>query len=147
MGCNITGDYYNYSWPAYPRNFAIFAIMNTRTELQTYKFIKEDTGKWYIDLPNWEGTKAELEMVEGADTMLDYVGKGTSPVELILAEQPFEGGNVLKLIHDYSKEIGGGGIYLLANYEGEILNQEMWLCEVTEWVFGKLPPFIYFKKI
>lgn len=130
-----------------PTQFAIFAIMNTATELQIYKFIKEDNGKWYIDLPGWEGTKAELEMVEGADTMLDYVGKGASPVELILAEQSFDGCNSLTLIHDYSKEVGGGGIYLLSDYEGEALNQEMWLCEVTEWVFGKLPLVIYFKKV
>lgn len=121
--------------------------MNTQTELQVYKFIKEDTGRWYIDLPEWEGNKADLEMVEGADTMLNYVGKGTSPVELILSEQTFDGCNILKLIHDYSKEIGGGGIYLLTDYEGETLHQEMWLCEVTEWVFGKLPLVIYFKKV
>jgi len=120
--------------------------MATATNLQNYKFIKEESGKWYIDLPNWEGLKADLEMVEGADIMLDYVGKGNSEVELMLAELPFEGASALKLIHDYSKETGGGGIYLLESYEGNILNQEMWLCEVTEWVFGKLLPIIYFKK-
>lgn len=115
--------------------------------MEKYKFYKEETGKWYIDLPEWTGTHAELEMVEGADLMLDHVGKGNPEVELILAETPFDDASVLQLIHDYSNQSGGGGIYFLGDYEGEVLNQEMWLCEVTEWVFGKLPPFIYFKKV
>ena len=121
--------------------------MSVAENLKSYKFIKEETGRWYIDLPDWKGNKADLEMVEGADIMLDYVGKGNAEVELILAEQPFDGSGILKLVHDYSKEPGGGGIYLLHDYDNEILNQQMWLCEVTEWVFGKLPPVIYFKKI
>lgn len=85
-------------------------------------------------------------MVEGADAMLDYVGNDNNEVILALSEEPFEGSAMLKLIHDYSKETGGGGIYLLEDYGGNKLNQEMWLCEVTAWVFGKLPPSIYFKK-
>ncbi|MFN4885339.1 MAG: DUF6717 family protein, partial [Bacteroidota bacterium] len=27
--------------------------------------------RWYIDLPEWSGPRANLEMVAGADTMLD----------------------------------------------------------------------------
>ncbi|MET3500543.1 hypothetical protein ABIC45_002134 [Mucilaginibacter rubeus] len=61
------------------------------TAIHTYKFIKEDNGRWYIDLPDWQGVKADLEMVEGADTMLDYVGEGSNEVKLLLAEEPFEG--------------------------------------------------------
>jgi hypothetical protein len=71
-------------------------------------------------------------MVEGADVMLDHVGKGNIEVELILSEQQFDGSAILKLVHDYSKETGGGGIYLLHSFDSEILNQQMWLCEVTE---------------
>lgn len=110
-----------------------------------YTFIKEDTGRWYIDLPGWTGSKAELEMVEGADTMLDYVGQGNRCVELLLSETPFENASVLKLTKDLSDDIGGG-MYLLESYNSEFLNQEMWLCEVTQYVFGHLPPAIYFKK-
>jgi hypothetical protein len=114
---------------------------------QIHGFTKEQTGRWYIDLPDWKGDRAELEMVEGADIMLDYVGSGNNQVKLMLSEQPFEGASVLKIVHDYSKETGGGGIYLLEKYKGKFLNQEMWLCEVTEYVFGKLPAEIYFKKV
>jgi hypothetical protein len=115
------------------------------TTVNTYKFVKEDTGRWYIDLPNWQGVKADLEMVEGADIMLDYVGEGSREVELILTEAPFEGSTELQLIEDYKDHVGGG-IYLLNEYEGKTLNQQMWLCDVTKFVFGKLPPAIYFKK-
>jgi hypothetical protein len=111
----------------------------------TYRFVKEDTGRWYIDLPDWQGVKADLEMVEGADIMLDYVGEGSSEVELILSEYPFEGGATLQLIEDYKDHVGGG-IYLLWEYKGKTINQKMWLCDVVKFVFGKLPSFIFFKK-
>jgi len=120
-------------------------VKNAET-IHTYRFYKDDTGRWYVDIPDWKGTQADLEMVEGADTMLDYVGLGNHEVVLSLSEEAFLDASELKLIHDYSKQTGGGGIYLLENYDEEILNQEMWLCEVTEWVFGKLPSIIYFKK-
>jgi len=121
--------------------------MTATTNIQTYNFVKEENNRWYIDLPEWTGAKADLEMVEGADTMLDYVGQGSKEVALMLAEYAFEGSNTLKLMHEYPEEQGGGGIYLLAEYDGEVLNQEMWLCEVTAWVFGKLPAVIFFKKV
>lgn len=116
-----------------------------QAQSEHYTFIKEDTGRWYIDLPEWPGSKAELEMVEGADTMLDYVGQGNNRVELLLSETPFDGASVLKLTKDLSDDIGGG-MYLLASYNSNVLNQEMWLCQVTEYVFGHLPQAIYFKR-
>jgi hypothetical protein len=115
-------------------------------QVNRYQFNKEPDGKWYIVLPNWTGNKSELEMVEGADKMLDYVSSGANEVVLALSEQPFFQTERLILIHDYSQQTGGGGIYLLKNYDGKTLNQEMWLCKVTGFVFGKLPPVIYFKK-
>jgi len=32
------------------------------------KFYKEADERWYVELPEWEGSKADLEMVAGADT-------------------------------------------------------------------------------
>ncbi|AYL94666.1 DUF6717 family protein [Mucilaginibacter celer] len=115
------------------------------TDINTYKFVKE-TGRWYIDLPDWPGVKADLEMVEGADIMLDYVGEGSDVVELMLSETLFDGSSTLKLIEDYAEHVGGG-IYLLDEYNGVTLNQQMWLCDVTKYVFGGLPESIYFRKV
>ena len=119
--------------------------MKAIAEIPVFRFYKEDTGRWYIDLPEWTGDHEALQMVQGADTMLDYVGGGAEEVNLALAEETFEGGNKLVLVHDHSEDIGGG-TYFLEVYEDLPVNQHMWLCEVTEWVFGSLPKEIYFKK-
>ena len=120
--------------------------METPQNIHTYRFYKNDAGRWYVDIPEWKGLQDELEMVEGADTMLEYVGLSKPEVVLSLAEEPFLGASELKLIRDCSAETDGGGIYLLDVYDGETIEQEMWLCAVTNWVFGKLPAIIYFKK-
>ena len=36
-------------------------------------FYRESNTKWFIDLPEWKGSKEDLEMVDGADTMLDII--------------------------------------------------------------------------
>ncbi len=35
--------------------------------MRTFKFYKTEVGRWYVDLPEWEGSVDELEMVAGAD--------------------------------------------------------------------------------
>lgn len=119
--------------------------MNSTINQQTFTFNREDSDRWYIDLPDYPGQHADLEMVSGADTMLEYVGLGRPQVTLVLSEEAFEGASQLTLIDDQSDQPGGGGIYLLKAYNGEEINQEMWLCEVTAWLFGKLPQVIWFK--
>jgi hypothetical protein len=112
--------------------------------IRTFNFEKEKTGRWYIVLPEWTGAKSELEMVQGADKMLDYVGEGANEITLALNEQPFFGATPLTLYDDNLPV--GGGMYLLNKYEGVELNQQLWLCEVTTHVFGRLPEVIYFKR-
>lgn len=36
-------------------------------------FVKEDDHRWFVVLPEWGGDKDELEMILGADTMLDVL--------------------------------------------------------------------------
>ena len=45
-------------------------------------FVKEEDNRWYIDLPNWEGDKADLEMVMGADTLLEYISNNGDYVSI-----------------------------------------------------------------
>jgi hypothetical protein len=118
--------------------------MITLATPQRIKFIKEPTGRWYVDLPEWTGGKAALEMVEGTDTMLDSIAQGGHEVELMVSEQPFEGANELVLTEDLSGSVGGG-MYLLKTYNGQAINHKMWLCGVTNWVFQKLPKVIYLR--
>ena len=111
--------------------------------MRNYKFYKEETGRWYVDLPEWEGEKAELEMVSGADTFLEILSQGEQTVNVVLSTVPFDGSDVLELHRE--DEIIGGGWYQLLEYMSIPYELEMWLCEVTRFVFGELPKSIYFK--
>jgi hypothetical protein len=38
--------------------------------------------RWYIDIPEWQGPRANLEMVAGADTMLEVFANGQERVNV-----------------------------------------------------------------
>jgi hypothetical protein len=115
--------------------------------MKTYRFIK--TGEnWYIDLPEYleqGGSIGDLQMVEGADTMLDVMAENKDKVTLTIARELFQGADKLILTEKCDPLIGGG-YYLMKEYEGKQINQIMWLCQVTEFVFGDIPPEIYIRK-
>jgi len=114
--------------------------------MKTYKFIK--TGQdWYIDLPEFieqGGSIGDLQMVEGADKMLDMMAAENSSVVLYIAKEEFAKSDVLTLIEKCDTYIGGG-YYLMENFEGKEVNRTMWLCQVTEFVFGYMPEKIFVK--
>jgi hypothetical protein len=112
--------------------------------MKTYQFIKTEN-EWYIDLPEYleqGGTQGDLQMVEGADKMLDIMSSGQETVSLTIAKNPFEGADHLILTEKCDPYLGGG-YYLMKQYKGMEINQTMWLCRVTEFVFGDIPPEIY----
>lgn len=57
------------------------------------RFYKQN-GIWYMDLPEFleqgPGTTANLMMVDGADTFLDYLAGNQSEVEVCFSEKPFD---------------------------------------------------------
>ena len=115
---------------------------------ETYRFIKTE-GRWYIDLPEYleqGGNMAELEMVEGADTMLDIMAENKNEVAVTIAKEPFENADKLVLTEKCEPLIGGR-YYLMKKFEDTELNQTMWLCQVTEFVSGDIPQEIYIKQI
>ena len=101
--------------------------------VEEFRFNRDPDGRWYVDLPNWPGTRADLEMVAGADALLDLVGDGKPSVVLQASAEPIEGYEVLKHL--------GNGVYRTDFYEVP----EIWLCAVTKFVFGHYPKEIYFK--
>ncbi len=113
---------------------------------QIHKFYKEPDNRWYIDLPGFEGDQAELEMVAGADTMLDIISEGVDSVKLCLSTEYFVNSDTLEFVR-LADEIGNGAIYLLNEMNGIQFDMEMWLCSVTTYVFGEYPPEIYFSKV
>lgn len=115
--------------------------------MRRFRFYKEPDNRWFIDLPEWEGSKADLEMVAGADVMLDYMAEDKDEVFLYISEEPFEDSDVLEF-QKKADEIGNGAYYLMPKYRGIDLNLELWLCDVTLHVFnGTFPSVIHVRKI
>ena len=68
-----------------------------------FKFYKEDT-KWYVDLPKFieeGGDKADLEMIAGADDMLDMLSSNGDRIELSISLEPIECRAELTLLKAY----------------------------------------------
>ncbi len=110
--------------------------------MREFRFYKETTNQWYVDLPEWEGPKSALEMVDGADSLLEYMAEGRGEVQAVLSTNPVEGVYHLKFIRE-TPEIGEGAQYFLEQYLGIALELNVWLCNVTKFVFGEFPKEIW----
>lgn len=109
--------------------------------MKRFRFYKESDGTWFVDLPNYRGLKGDLEMVDGADTMLEiFANEGTECI-MTASEEPFEGADTLELV----KNACGGGDYILKTFQGEIVDHELWLCSVIKFVYKKVPEKLYIK--
>lgn len=107
--------------------------------MRNFRFQKDINGRWFIVLPEWEGEHDELEMVMGADTMLDIIAQGNDDVHLTLSIEPFENYDYILTLKE---EIYEGGTYDL---KGRYVSFEIWLCHVTKFVFGEMPKTLYIK--
>lgn len=115
--------------------------------MKAYKFIKSGQD-WYIDLPEFiqqGGSVGDLQMVDGADKMLDMMAENESSVIVFVSKEQFDGADVLTLTEKCDPYIGGG-YYLMKRYEGKEINRTMWLCQVTEFIFGDIPLYIFVKR-
>ena len=83
-------------------------------------------------------------MVAGADTFLEILSQGQGITNVTLSDKYYEGSYLLEM-QRLGGEIGGAW-YKLDSSEGIEFNMEMWLCDVTSFVFGRLPNIIYFSK-
>lgn len=108
-------------------------------------FYKDENNKWFVSLPEWLGSKDELEMVMGADTMLDILSQGEDSVFVYLSETPFENANQLTFVRN-ADEFENGAFYHLETIDQIELNLSVWLCDVTLFVLGHFPKIIYFQK-
>jgi hypothetical protein len=106
----------------------------------TMRFYKEDS-LWYADVLNWPGPKAMLLMVDGADTFLDYISGYKEEVTLALSLDPTEGYEHLTYEHPHPY---GDGAYYMAEMNGN--PHKLWLCGVTEFVFGYMPEGLWYRK-
>jgi hypothetical protein len=107
--------------------------------MRDFKFYKENSGRWFVELPEWEGSKDDLEMVCGADLMLDILAQGENCVDVVLSAEKNNSHNH-KFELSFLREESEGAWYKLT---GEFHEFELWLCYVTKFVFGNLPVKIY----
>lgn len=113
--------------------------------MKTFRFYKEEDNRWYIDLPNWTGSKADLEMVSGADTMLEHISEGNSESYINISDKHFNESDELEFVR-LAREFDNGAFYSLQEYNGVKLNLDVWLCDVTKFVFGYFPSKIFISK-
>jgi hypothetical protein len=93
--------------------------------MKQHRFIREG-GEWYIDLPEYleqGGSKGDLQMVSGADTMLDIIAEKKDEVILQIHIRPFEGADELTLT-ELCDPILGGGYYHMKQFEGREINKD-----------------------
>jgi len=122
----------------------------------TKKFYKDKDG-WFIDLPEYIeagiGTKANLAMVCGADTMLDKLSNNGKEITIQFEDYKFKGHTdqlvntgigmdkeALNAVEHPEVEYGG-------YYHAKKLNHNLWLCPVVEFIWGHYPEIIYIKII
>lgn len=99
-------------------------------------FIKTDDS-WYIDLPNWVGPKHALLMVGGAHDILEDLSSKLGLTKLHIRVSTDEA--ISPYVLDRNEYTITGGAYY--NFRGE---NDVWLCPVTLFVFGKYPKMISF---
>lgn len=99
--------------------------------------------KWYVDLPEWEGEFDDLEMVAGADNLLEALSmklhSKSITFDIWTAKPDVACGSLKK-----TEETLEGATYQVNDcmfYKGTA-----WLCNVTKFVFGGYHPHdIYFR--
>lgn len=106
--------------------------------MKTFQFERDPDNKWYVVLPEWEGAREELEMVCGADIMLDIVAQGRDLVSLSVSLEPIEDWK-FQLFH--VEDNSGGADYMLFDPEGNSF--PVWLCQVVVYVYGRIPRTLY----
>jgi len=110
--------------------------------MKTLDFEKTPEGRWYIVLPEWTGPKDDLEMVMGADMMLDIYAQGAQKVSLSASEAEAPGYDSLE-ISEVCSTVTGGAYYKVGKINNIDYDFRMWLCDVTKFVFGDFPKTLY----
>ena len=102
-------------------------------------------GKWFVHLPDYPGHYSELEMVLGADVMCDMIDKfDTGHITVTISTEPKESNFTTKeYVLDFVNSTVSNGEQDGANYRLREWKLDVWLCNVTKYVFGEFPATIY----
>lgn len=112
--------------------------------MEILRFYKEKSREWYVDIPSWTGKKSALQMVAGADILLNVIADGRKEVYLHFSKTCFDCADILIL---KKKNWFNGATYRSEKYKNKNTNFKVWLCDVTLHVLGEFPEKIYFTEI
>ena len=104
-----------------------------------FDFERWEDGRWFVVLPEWNGDQEDLEMVEGADKMLDALTTDGMYSSLDISMEDPEDEDYFTL--DIEAHDEDGAFYNVIGcdkFEGTIL-----LCNVMHFVFGDHPDRLY----
>ncbi len=120
------------------------------------KFYKEEDNRWYVDLPEYienGGSKDSLEMILGADKILDHLVEEYLTKSILKEKWPKQ---ITLEITTSRKDIAisGNTCYLTKkgwipfgryyNFESyNIENYKIWLCPIVKYLFGNYPKKFY----
>lgn len=112
-------------------------------------FVKEDNGNWYIDLPQWKGSHGNLQMVAGADRLLDYLLSDGNRVEVQVVKsrdriREYENNDMSIKCRRVDDNSVYGATYTVLDLENH--EDKMWICPVTLFVLGEYPQYLYIMK-
>ncbi len=100
-------------------------------------------GKWYIDLPEWEGPKQDLEMTDGIYDLLNLISHGDEEIYFQLGDENFPGAYQMILVQ--SGSAADAGVWYLVPTVGEMnINFRLRLPEMAKTIFGTFPETIWF---
>lgn len=104
-------------------------------------------GNWFVHLPDYEGHYSELEMVLGADVMCDMIDTfDTGYITAIISTEPKESNFTTKeYVLDFVNSTVSNGEQDGANYRLREWKLDVWLCNVTKYIFGEFPVTIYIR--
>lgn len=103
--------------------------------ISKFKF-KKLSDRWFIDIP-YSGSVDDLEMVYGADKLLDYIDTNkVGEVELSVFTQCEDSSTIISKVEE--NEIGA--TYFV---DGYTFRGNIWLCNVTKLLFGEFPDTFY----
>lgn len=108
---------------------------------KTVDFYKKK-GRWYAAIPEYlaeGGSEEDCEMIFGADKWLENHAKGNDQITLKLSSVNYHLGRTLQKIC----EDQDGAVYIPQNDN----MSPLWLCNVSKYVWGNHPDYLYYKII
>lgn len=98
-----------------------------------------DYKHWYVVFPDYVGEQEDLEMVEGADEMIDTLSIDMKTLSLeVSEEEPTVGEYFILEMEAHDDEGAFYNVIDCPEYNGTI-----WLCNVTHEFFGDHPEKLY----